>query len=136
VVNRTRVLALAAALVVAAPTMFGSCSSDADWHDVAVTQTGFTNQRSTVWAQTVEYHSGSCFDLRLDVDRDHVPWQVGVQARRTSDMCTAEAGIGTPPSPASGVVVSHASKKDGVGHNILTVDLDSPAPADVTLAIE
>lgn len=133
--NRTRVLALAAALVVAG-TLLGSCSSDADWHDVAVAQTGFTNQRSTVWAQTVEYHSGSCFDLRLDVDRGDDQWQVGVQARRTSDTCTAEAGIGTPPSPASGVVVSHAGKKDGVGHNILTVDLDSPAPADVTLAID
>ncbi len=110
---------------------------NASWHNVAVAKVGFADNRSTVWAQTLEYHSSSCFDIRIEVHRDHDPWQVGVQVHRTSDICTAEAAIGNPPSPASGVVVSsHAGDKERIGHNVVTFDLDHPAPAGVTLAID
>lgn len=115
----------------------GACGSGDGWHSVAVSRAGFAHDRSVVWAQTTEYHSYSCNDVRLDLDRGHNSWRVGVSVRKTADMCTMEAEIGDPPASATGVVVaSGADGKRGGGHNLVEVELPEPAPEGVTLRID
>ncbi len=115
----------------------GACGSGDDWHSVAVTRAGFADDRTVVWAQTSEYHSYSCNEVRLDLDRDADPWRVGVSVKSTADMCTMEAQIGDPPASATGVVVAPgADDEPGGGHNLVEFELPEPAPEGVTLRID
>ena len=107
-----------------------------EWGEVAIDRVVFSEDRSTVWALAEEYQSPSCYEHRLAVERSGTRWAVHLQARRTSDWCTAEGCI--EEAPDSRGVTEPPSSTSAAAQFCppwYRLNLDEPAPPDVELRV-
>lgn len=95
------------------------------WQDEVVGDLGISADRTTISAQSLEYRSGSCYELRAEAEPEDGRWAVTLESRRTSEFCTLEGCI----DQASPRRVARTLAPDEVlPCAVATVELDEPVP--------
>jgi hypothetical protein len=103
------------------------------WQDEEVGDLGISADRTTISAQSLEYRSGSCYELRVEAEPEDGRWVVSLRSRRTADFCTLEGCI-DQASPRR--VARTLAPDEALPCSVGTVVLDEPVPegADVVPA--
>lgn len=101
------------------------------WESAAISDTAFAADRKSILVLASDYRSGSCTEPRVRADQDGTEWTVTLEIRRVGEWCTLEGCLGYGSTIAE--IEQQGDLRVGACPPVFSLELDEPAPADVTL---